>query len=139
MVKQVQRQLMESGFRFVEKQGGLWVEAAPNRSHRKIVQALREGAPVLRSSKAASPRVEHSHGSSPAGGIRNPPEEHGREDWILQKGLSGGENVKNQKEGLVVSADAGILCDQGNEVGCDMTDDYVEIFLDLFGLLEIEK
>jgi hypothetical protein len=48
IVKQVLNHLKDSGFRFVQKVDGLWFEAPAKKSREKAVQALREGAPELR-------------------------------------------------------------------------------------------
>jgi hypothetical protein len=48
IVHQVRCHLKQEGYRFVQRQGDIWVQADEAAERKKVVQALREGAPDLR-------------------------------------------------------------------------------------------
>ena len=157
MVKQVQKQLSKAGFRFVERKGGLWVEASPKKSHRKIVQALREGAPGLRkvpdvlttdpatNPPRASPFVKVTGANSTT--------PRSLQDKLCPKGLLGSKNgaeIEDNHEAGSLSSGNNLISqrdiynyyqmwDQDCENDMEVTEDYIDVFLDLFGLLGGEQ
>ena len=110
------------------------MEAPTKKVHRKIVQALREGAPVLRASGLGvdAPKCKRPDGTN--------------NDWTLVGDKPHHHSWKNEGEDVSNDAfDLDPLPPNFNFLGGEsqidyhLTEDYIEVFLDLFGLLEIEN